>query len=87
MNTFLENRLHRPSAPLLRAAEAAWRGLARHFGRCAAAWQRHGDAAAAARALDRLDDRTLRDLGIHRSELLAIAHDPCDATRRRTVWL
>lgn len=96
MNTLLENRLalvscqqdRTPvSVALLRAVEAGLRRLAGHVGRRAAAWQRHSDAVAAARTLWELDDRTLRDLGLHRSELISLAVDPRDVTRARIGWL
>lgn len=87
MNTLLENRCHRPAALPLRAAADAWRALDRRFSGCAAAWRRHRDARATAQALGRLDDRTLSDLGFHRSELSSIAHNPRDATRAHFLWL
>ena len=72
--------------PHLRAVERIWHVLAGHFGRCVADWQRQDEAAATARALRGLDDRMLRDLGIHRSELPSLAHDPRDVTRARSAW-
>lgn len=96
MNTFTESRFghflrHLNGSPasvlLLRAVEDGLCWLAGHVGRFATAWQRDGDAAAMAQALGGLDDRMLRDLGIHRSELLSLAHNPRDVTRARSTWM
>lgn len=94
MITPLDNRIHPlaqrllrspASVALVRAVEPVWRVLAGHLGRCVADWQRHNEAAATARALRSLDDRMLRDLGIDRSELPSLAHDPRDVTRARSA--
>jgi uncharacterized protein YjiS (DUF1127 family) len=53
--------------------------------RAAHAWRRRRDAARNARALQALDDRTLKDLGFTRSELTSLAHDPADVTRMRSL--
>lgn len=49
------------------------------------AWSHRRSARATQRALAALDDRTLSDLGIDRSEILAIALNPTDVQRVRIV--
>ena len=63
---------------------AAWDRLAATARRWAAAWQRRRDLRATYLALRGLDDRTLRDLGMSRGEILSVAMDldRDDETRR-----
>lgn len=73
-----------PIAGRITPAHAATRLLQR-LRRAAHDWRRRRDAARAARALQALDDRTLKDIGFTRSELMSLAYDPTDATRRRAA--
>jgi uncharacterized protein YjiS (DUF1127 family) len=50
------------------------------------AWQRRRMVQAALHSLQELDSRTLRDLGLDRSELPSIAHHAGDPTRARARW-
>ena len=71
------------SAPGRSAPRKPWRTLARTFGE----WRRRARQRA---ELTSLDDRTLRDLGLDRSELSSILAEGCGAsevTRRRIVPL
>lgn len=81
MNT-TRHSLHTP-APLaaLRGAEGLLQSLMRRLRR---AWAEHRQRQVALdtlATLGGLDDRTLHDLGFHRSELPSIASDPYDPTR------
>lgn len=86
----------RPS-PVL-AVERLWRQAAEHARRTRDAWQRGRATRAAADALNRLDARLLRDIGLDSSELSSVAaelhggavpdrvhvlHDPLDLQARR----
>lgn len=59
------------TAQLRRAIEDLARGLVARWQR----WSAARRSLATARALGQLDDRTLRDLGLDRSELRSAAHD------------
>jgi len=50
-----------------------WRAAARAAQRTFTEWQRHERIRATYRTLRELDDRTLRDLGFHRSEIPSVA--------------
>ena len=66
-------------------AMSLWRSWRTAFEQARQRWRRQQDAARTARALQHLDERTLRDLGLHRSEIpsLAAALDgSARATRR-----
>ena len=66
--------------PRLRRLHAAWQSFA-------AEWQRRRAMALAYRELRGLDARTLRDLGLHDSELMSVVteiHGDADPTRMRT---
>jgi len=67
--------------PSLRRWQAAWRAFV-------ADWRRQRAVAQAYRELRSLDARTLRDLGLHDSELMSVAteiHGDADPTRMRTL--
>lgn len=66
-----------------RASGRALRRLARQAQGLIEAERQRRQAQARWRALRELDDRTLRDLGIDRSELPSIARDPIDPDRVR----
>jgi uncharacterized protein YjiS (DUF1127 family) len=63
--------LHRPCPPGL----AAPGFIVRLLERALAAWQRERMDRATFASLRALDDRTLRDLGFHRSELRSVARE------------
>lgn len=85
--TATRHTLHTPATTAaLRATAAALQALTERL-RCAArAWRERQQARDALRSLAALDDRALRDLGLARSEILSIAHDPADESRRRIAW-
>lgn len=65
-------RAHR-SRELARIIAAAWRAAGALAGQAIANWRRAGEARATRRMLSGLGDHTLRDLGLHRSEILSLA--------------
>lgn len=75
--------LHTPLAVVL------VRALADGLRRAAARLQRRHAALRTTDSLASLDDRTLRDLGLHRSEITSIAANPDDPHRirvMRSIW-
>jgi uncharacterized protein YjiS (DUF1127 family) len=64
-----------------RAAKHAVRILAGQAGRLVDAWRLRREARLSHLALSSLDNRTLHDLGIDRSELSAIVWNPADRDR------
>jgi len=66
-------------------AERLVRSVARRVGAAWAARQRRRLAHAAVRTLDDLDARTLRDLGLHRSELSSLAAELAGDARPQRV--
>jgi uncharacterized protein YjiS (DUF1127 family) len=71
-----------PHRALLLGLADTLRGLARRAWRRFQQGQRRRAERATLRALQELDDHLLHDLGIDRSELLSIAANPGDPTRR-----
>ena len=57
------------------ALAAAMHTVVRALRVAAGNWERAEQRRATVRALRELDDRTLRDLGVHRSELTSVAYD------------
>ena len=84
MNTSVQT-LHAPTAlqRFVHAVVAALRSTA-------AAWQRCRRRRAMQRELESLDNRMLRDIGIHRSEVSSLVAEltgDAPATRRAAMWL
>ena len=71
---------HVTLAPLL---QFVWRSLAEATRSRVAEWRRRSVERAHFRALHELDDRTLHDLGFHRSEIGSLARAATDADRLR----
>lgn len=69
------NHLHATPAPIALVVMASLQNFLRRWDEWALARRRHAE-------LQSLDDRTLRDIGLHRSELLSVAHDGRTASRR-----
>lgn len=78
----MRTTLHTLHTPLLLALLRDVGDVARRLWRQARQWRRMRQAHA---ALSGLDDRTLRDLGIGRSEIPSIAANPGDAHRVRVM--
>jgi uncharacterized protein YjiS (DUF1127 family) len=83
MNTSVHT-LHAPTAlqRFVHAMVAALRSTA-------AAWQRIRRRRAMLRELESLDDRMLRDIGVHRSEVSSLVAEligAAPATRRAAMW-
>jgi uncharacterized protein YjiS (DUF1127 family) len=83
MNTITVHTLHTPST-LQRFVHAVVRALRG----TAAAWQRSRRRRAMQRELESLDDRMLRDIGVHRSEVSSLVCEligAAPATRRAAM--
>lgn len=65
-------------------ALAAWLAIERTLHAWREALKRRRDVRRRHQALAGLDDRTLRDLGVDRSEIASYASHPADRQRRRT---
>ncbi|MFO1327866.1 MAG: DUF1127 domain-containing protein [Rubrivivax sp.] len=78
---------HRLNTPFLTTLRRVVDDSARRIGRDLLAarerWLQRRRARDLEQLMQGLDDRTLRDLGLARSELPSVAHDPLDATRAR----
>ncbi len=77
-------RAHRAGG-VARIFAAALRSLSEVVGRAYAAWRRRGHAHGTYLVLRELDDRTLRDLGFHRSELRSVAAELAGEANRTRV--
>lgn len=82
-------RVHRP-ASLGGAIGSVTRRIAAYVSHARSRWQQRERAQEIRTLLRDLDDRTLRDLGFHRSEIESVAAEAtgaAEATRMRTRWL
>lgn len=78
----MRTTLHTLHTPILLALLRDVGDAVRQLWRRAQQWRRMRQAHA---ALSELDDRTLRDLGIDRSEILSVAANPTDPHRARVM--